>query len=106
MTESTGRAVAAEHNFGVEHEALKKAEARVAELEADLAKAESQKRGLVRAAKTGMEAGNRVIELEAKLARWQWIARGAAETPDHECESPDALLADLADAYDEKEQRQ
>jgi len=77
---------------------------RAAELEADLAKAESQKRGLVRAAKTGMAAGNRMIELEAELTKWKWIARQAAGTPDHECESVDTLLADLADAYDTREQ--
>ena len=47
-----------------------------------------------------------IATLEAELTKWKWIAREAAGTPDHECESPDALLADLADAYDEKEQRQ
>jgi len=56
--------------------ALREERTRVAELEADLAKAESQKRGLVRAAKTGMDAGNRMIELEAERDRLRdWLKR-------------------------------
>ena len=49
---------------GIKIENLEK---QVAELEADLAKCEEQKRGLATAAKTGMVAGNRLIRLELAL---------------------------------------
>ena len=41
-----------------------------------------------------------IAALEAELRKWQWIAREVTATFEWECESVDALLADLAEAYD------
>jgi septation ring formation regulator EzrA len=49
---------------------------------------------------------DQITDLRRAVTKWQWIAREVTATFEWECESVDALLADFADAYDEKEQEQ
>jgi hypothetical protein len=84
---------------------LREERTRVAELEADK---EAMRDIITSQTNIVNRQHEQITDLRRAVTRWQWIAREAVGTPDHECQSPNALLllANLAKAYDAKEQRQ
>jgi len=71
------------------------------DLEASLEQCEAQKRGLATAAKTGMAAGNRVVELQAVLARLKGYIRMALDELSIPAETYPANLANAVNLLNE-----